>query len=133
MTDMTDIGNIKISDEVVKVIAARATLEVEGIYKMTSGVTDEVNKILGFSKHSRGIRVDVGEKECSIDAFIVVEYGYSIPEVAQKVQESIVARVTELTGLIVVEVNVYVQDVKVREPKSEADEELAEVIEEIEI
>ena len=59
--------------------------------------------------------MEVGEKECSIEAYIVVEYGYPIPEVATEVQEAIVKSVTELTGLKVVEVNVYVQDVKIRE------------------
>jgi uncharacterized alkaline shock family protein YloU len=112
---MSELGNVKIADEVVKVIAAKATLEVDGIYKMTSGVTDEVNKILGINKMTKGVKVEVGEKECSVDVHIVVEYGFPIPEVATNVQGSIIKSITELTGLRVVEVNVYIQDVKVRE------------------
>ena len=112
---MSELGNIKIADDVVKVIAAKATLEVDGIYKMTSGVTDEVNKILGINKMTKGVKVEVGEKECSVDVHIVVEYGFPIPIVATGVQESIIKNITELTGLRVVEVNVYIQDVKVRE------------------
>ena len=112
---MSELGNVKIADDVVKVIAAKATLEVDGIYKMTSGVTDEVNKILGINKMTRGVKVEVGDKECSVDVHIVVEYGYPIPIVAVGVQESIIKNITQLTGLRVVEVNVYIQDVKVRE------------------
>jgi uncharacterized alkaline shock family protein YloU len=116
---MSDLGNIKIADDVVKVIATKATLEVEGIYRMTSGVTDEVNKILGINKMTKGVKVEVGEKECSVDVHIIVEYGYPIPVVATNVQESIIKNITELTGLKVVEVNVYIQDVKVRDKEKE--------------
>ena len=116
---MSELGNIKIADDVVKVIAAKATIEVDGIYKMTSGVTDEVNKILGINKMTKGVKVEVGEKECSVDVHIVVEYGFPIPVVATNVQENIIKNITELTGLRVVEVNVYIQDVKVKEISKE--------------
>lgn len=116
---MSELGNIKIADDVVKIIAAKATLEVDGIYKMTSGVTDEVNKILGINKMTKGVKVEVGEIECSVDVHLVVEYGFPIPIVATNVQESIIRNITELTGLKVVEVNVYIQDVKVREVTEE--------------
>ena len=120
---MTELGNIKISDEVVRIVAAKAAVEVDGVYKMSGGVADEVNKILGKKNLASGVKVEVGEKECSIDAYIVVEYGVSIPEIAEKVQESIVKAITELTGLKVVEVNVYVQDVYIpKEIKEETQE-----------
>ncbi len=117
---MTELGNIKISDDVVKIVAAKAAMEVEGVYKMSGGVADEVNKILGKKNISSGVKVEVGEKECSIDAYIVVKYGVSIPQIAERVQENIVKAITELTGLKVVEVNIYVQDVYiVKEVKEE--------------
>ena len=115
---MSELGSIKIADDVVKAIAARATLEVDGVYKMTGGVTDEVNKILGFNKMTKGVKVEVGEKECSVEVYLIVEYGFPIPVVASNVQENIVKNITELTGLKVVEVNVYIQDVKVKEEAS---------------
>lgn len=122
---MTELGNIKIADDVVKVVASKAATDVKGIYKLAGGVADEVNKILGKKRLTHGVKVEVGEKECSIEAYIVVEYGYPIPEVATEVQEAIVKSVTELTGLKVVEVNVYVQDVKIREDE---DEETIEIL-----
>jgi len=122
---MTELGNIKIADDVVKVVASKAATDVKGIYKLAGGVADEVNKILGKKRLTHGVKVEVGEKECSIEAYIVVEYGYPIPEVATEVQEAIVKNVTELTGLKVVEVNVYVQDVKIRE---EEEEETIEIL-----
>lgn len=121
---MSELGNIRISDDVVKTIAAKAASDVEGVYKLAGGVADEVSKILGKKRPTNSVKVEVGEKECSIEIFIVVEYGYLISEVAHDVQKAVLQAVSELSGLKVVEVNVYVQDVKIRtEEVSEEEEE----------
>ena len=110
---MNELGNIRISDDVVKTIAAIAARGVEGVYKLACGMVDEVSKILGKKRPTNGVKVEVGEKECSIEIFIIVEYGYPISEVAHEVQKAVLKAVSELSGLKVVEVNVYVQDVKI--------------------
>ena len=110
---MNELGNIRISDSVVKTIAAKAASDVEGVYKLAGGMVDEVSKILGKKRPTNGVKVEVGEKECSIEIFIIVEYGYPISEVAHEVQKAVLKAVSELSGLKVVEVNVYVQDVKI--------------------
>lgn len=110
---MNELGNIRISDDVVKTIAAKAASDVEGVYKLAGGMVDEVSKILGKKRPTNGVKVEVGEKECSIEIFIIVEYGYPISEVAHEVQKAVLKSVSELSGLKVVEVNVYVQDVKI--------------------
>lgn len=120
---MSELGNIRISDDVVKTIAAKAASDVEGVYKLAGGVADEVSKILGKKRPTNGVKVEVGEKECSIEIFIVVEYGYLISEVAHDVQKSVLKAVSELSGLKVVEVNVYVQDVKIRAEETSEEEE----------
>ena len=112
---MSELGNIRIADEVIKTIAAKAASEVEGVYKLAGGVVDEVSKMLGKKRLTNGVKVEVGEKECSIEVYIVVEYGYKIPVVAQAVQEAVLKTVSDLSGLKVVEVNVYVQNVMDRE------------------
>lgn len=110
---MNELGNIKISDDVVKTIAAKTAADVEGVYKLAGGVADEFSKILGKRRPTNGVKVEVGEKECSIEIFVIVEYGYPISQIAQNVQKAVLNSVTQMTGLKVVEVNVYVQDVKI--------------------
>lgn len=112
---MSELGNIRIADDVVKTIAAKAASEVEGVYKLAGGVVDEVSKMLGKKRLTNGVKVEVGEKECSIEVYIIVEYGYKIPHVAQAVQEAVLDAVSNLSGLKVVEVNIYVQNVMDRE------------------
>ena len=110
---MNELGNIKIADDVVKTISAKAAQDVSRVYKLAGGVADEVSKMLGKKRLTNGVKVEVGEKECSVEIYIIVEYGYQISEVAQNVQKSVLTAVSTMTGLKVVEVNVFVQDVKI--------------------
>lgn len=120
---MAEVGNIKIADEVVRIVAAKAAVEVEGVHKMSGGVADEVNKIFGKKNQAKGVKVEVGEKECTVEAYIVVEYGVSIPEVASAVQQNVIRAITTMTGLNVVEVNVIVQDIYIpKEAQTENEE-----------
>ncbi len=112
---MSELGNIRIADDVVKTIAAKATADVEGVYKLAGGVVDEVSRILGKKRPTNGVKVEVGEVECNIEIYIIVKYGYKIPEVAEEVQKNVLEEVSRLSGLKVVEVNVYVQNVKMEE------------------
>ncbi|MGL4425693.1 MAG: Asp23/Gls24 family envelope stress response protein [Cetobacterium sp.] len=122
---MNELGNIKIADDVVKTISAKAAQDVSGVYKLAGGVADEVSKMLGKKRLTNGVKVEVGEKECSVEIYIIVEYGYQISEVAQNVQKNVLTAITSMTGLKVVEVNVFVQDVKIlTEEYSEKNEDI---------
>ncbi len=122
---MAELGNIKISNEVVGIIAGIAAMEIKGVHSMAGNFTDGLTNILGRRNLSKGVKVEVGEKECSIDANIRVEYGVRIPDVAVAVQQKILKAVTDMTGLKVVEVNVYVQDIYVA--KEELEEKETEI------
>ena len=119
---MSELGNIRIADDVVKTIAAKAVADVEGVYKLAGGVVDEVSKMLGKKRPTNGVKVEVGEVECSIEVYLVIKYGYKIPEVAEEVQKAVLEEVSNLTGLKVVEVNVYVQNVRMEETEETTEE-----------
>ena len=107
-----DMGIVKISDEVVAVIAGLACSEVKGIVGISSGIVGGITQILGGKKNlSKGVKVNVGENDATIDIFIVVEYGVKIPEVASEVQNSVKRAVESMTGLTVSAINIFVQNV----------------------
>ena len=113
-------GTIKISDEVVSVIAGIAVSEVPGVAGMAGGFAGGISEVLSGKKNlSKGIKVDVGEKETKIDVNIIVEYGTRIPEVAFEIQNRVKKAVEANTGLKVLEVNVHVQGVKAELGKKE--------------
>lgn len=113
-----DLGIVKISDEVVGVIAGLATTEVKGIVGMSASLVGGITQILAGKKNlSKGVKVSVGESSAAIDLYVVVEYGVRIPDVAVEVQENVKKAVESMTGLNVSAVNIHVQNVMI--PKME--------------
>lgn len=105
-------NGIRISDDVVSVIAGVAVSEVPGVAGMAGGFAGGISEVLSGKKNlSKGIKVEVGEKETKIDVNIIVEYGTRIPDVAFEIQNRVKKAVETMTGLKVLEVNVHVQGV----------------------
>ena len=117
---------IKIANDVVAVIAGVAVSEVPGVASMAGGFAGGISEVLSGKKNlSKGIKVDVGEKDAKIDVNIIVEYGARIPDVAFEIQTRVKKTVESMTGLKVKEVNVHVQGVhmiNVKEEKQQDEE-----------
>ncbi len=110
----TEQGQTTIADGVVTKIAGIAAREVAGVHKLGGGVARALGsmtqRLPGGENQSQGVSVEVGETEAAVDVTIVVEYGESIPNVAQKMRENIARRVEAMTGLKVTQVNIEVND-----------------------
>ena len=114
---------IKISNDVVAVIAGVAVSEVPGVASMSGGFAGGISEVLSGKKNlSKGIKVDADEKEVRIDVNIIVEYGSRIPDVAFEIQNRVKKSVENMTGLKVAEVNVHVQGVKTEKDNEEESE-----------
>lgn len=115
---MNELGNVNISQEVVATIAESVVAEIEGVHSLVGGTSK--NEIVKFfqnvSSGGKGIEVEVGETECTIDLYIVAKLGHQLPALAGEIQNKVVKAITEITGLKVQEVNVFIQKV-VKEEK----------------
>ncbi|MCI8443763.1 MAG: Asp23/Gls24 family envelope stress response protein [Clostridia bacterium] len=119
----TENDGIKISDDVVAVIAGVAVSEVPGVAGMAGGFAGGISEVLSGKKNlAKGIKVDVAEKDVKIDVNIIVEYGSRIPDVAFEIQNRVKKAVESMTGLNVEEVNVHVQGVNTDVAKEEREE-----------
>ena len=121
------IGIVKISDEVVSVIAGIAANEIQRIVEIPHGVSSNISQILKGKKASSGkaVKVTLEEDKAIIELNVAVEYGMRIPEVVASVQENVKRTVEAMTGLKVDKVNVNVQNIYV--PKQEQQEAEKEV------
>jgi len=118
---------IKISNDVVAVIAGVAVSEVRGVASMSGGFAGGISEVFSGKKNlSKGIKVDTDEKEVKIDVNIIVEYGTRIPDVAFEIQNRVKKSVENMTGLKVAEVNVHVQGVKTEKDNNEEESEKQE-------
>jgi uncharacterized alkaline shock family protein YloU len=120
--ERTEMGVIQIAPEVVEVIAGLATVEIEGVAGMSGGLVGGIAEFLGRKNLSKGVKVEVGEREAAVDVSIIVEYGYRIPELAANIQRNVKHAIESMTGLHVVEVNVHIHGVHFKgQDKDEAD------------
>lgn len=121
-------GNTVIADSVVSTIAGIAARETGGVYAMGGGVSRTLgavrDRVAGSDDPTRGVKVEVGEKQAAIDLDIVVEYGTPISDAAGDIRSNVSDAVRGMTGLEVVEANVNVLDVHI--PGSDDDEESAQ-------
>ena len=104
-------GRIIFADEVVATIAALAVSDVDGVSTMSGGVVEGITEMLGKKNLTKGVKVEVGQEEAAVDISVNIKYGYKIKEVCEKIQEAVKTAIQNMTGLRVVEINVFVQSV----------------------
>ncbi len=109
-----EFGTIRIADEVVSTVAGLAAADVEGVASMSGGWSTDLVEKLGKKSYGKGIKVEVIDEETKIDIFIVVEFGYQIPDVAENVQKEVKMAVETMTGLSVTAVNVHIVGVSMK-------------------
>ncbi|MFH5835292.1 Asp23/Gls24 family envelope stress response protein [Proteiniclasticum sp. C24MP] len=112
-------GVVKISEDVVGVIAGIAASEIQGIQGLHPTLTGGITQVVtGKRNVTKGVKVTVGERDAIIDMVVSIEYGYKIPEVVQKAQVNVKETVETITGLKVSAVNVYVNNIYVKDKET---------------
>ena len=94
-----NIGEVRVADEVVAIIAGLAATEL-------------VAK-LGMKNLSKGVKVTVEDKTVTVDLALNIRFGYEIPKVSKKVQEKVKSAIETMTGLDVVAVNIKIAGVNI--------------------
>lgn len=112
------VGIVKISDEVVSVIAGIAAEEIDGIVEFQHGVSSIFK---GKKTSGKTVKVTLNENSALIEMAVSVEYGRKIPDVVAKVQENIKRTVEAMTGLSVEAVDIYVQNIYMQKKEEEED------------
>ena len=131
--NLEDYGDIRIADEVIRIVASLAAQEVPGVVSMSGGLTDGINRFLGKENASKGVRLKFEGKTVNASIYLNVEYGYCIPEIALEVQEKVKEAVEAMTGYEVQFVDVNVEGVAKRETRelekeASSDEAMAEIL-----
>jgi uncharacterized alkaline shock family protein YloU len=122
-----EFGQVKISDDVVMIIAGIATSGVKGVVSARTGVAEGISNLFAKNNYSKGIKVEINENTVVLDIFINVEYGYKISEVAKEVQSVVKKEIETMTDLQVAAVNVHVLNiVQEKDKEKEKDKEIIE-------
>ncbi|NCU16781.1 Asp23/Gls24 family envelope stress response protein [Pallidibacillus pasinlerensis] len=118
-----ELGKIEIAPEVIEVIAGIAASEIEGVATMRGNFAAGVAERFGRKNHGKGIRVDLSDNQIKIDVYCVLNYGVSIPKVAQQIQDNIRQALLNMTGLETDEVNIHIVNVNFENLEDNKEEE----------
>lgn len=108
ISEKVNIGEVKVADEVVAIIAGLAATEVEGVESMAGNIPNELVSKLGMKNLSKGVKVYVESKSVTVDVALNIKYGCEILNVSKKVQENVKSAIETMTGLEVSAVNVKI-------------------------
>ncbi|QUH26642.1 Asp23/Gls24 family envelope stress response protein [Serpentinicella alkaliphila] len=106
-----EYGEVKIASEVVATIVGLAALEVKGVAGMSGGLANGIAEKLGKKSLSKGVKLEIKEKEVIIDLYIIVDYGTKIPDISWEIQNNVIKVVETMIGLKAMNVNIHVQGV----------------------
>ncbi|MBE6939514.1 MAG: Asp23/Gls24 family envelope stress response protein [Ruminococcaceae bacterium] len=101
MTRQEELGSIQVSEDVIAAIATSAALETDGVGGLLSNAG-------GKKLTAKGVRVDMDEAGLVVSLFIMIRYGCSVTEIANRVQNAVFTALSDMTGFSVHTVNVHV-------------------------
>lgn len=107
------MGTISYADDVIATIAGLACMEVAGIAGMSGGLISGVAELLGGKNLTKGVKVDVTQKDVKCDIFVIMEYGVEMHKVGENAQKAIKKEIENMAGLNVIAVNVNIQGIKI--------------------
>ena len=114
-------GELTYEDKVIQKIIGLSLEKVPGLLDVDGGFFSNLTeKIINTDNVTHGVNVEVGKKQVAVDLNIVVEYQKNVPALYKEIKDVVVSQVTKMTDLEVVEVNVNVVDIKMKE-QHEAD------------
>lgn len=109
----TDLGAVRINNDVITAIASIAATEVKGVRRMGGGLGHTLYDMLTKKTNVKGVKIQNVDNDVKLSVYIIVDYGVDIPRIADEVQENVKNAVEKMTGLALSEVNVVVEGVAV--------------------
>jgi uncharacterized alkaline shock family protein YloU len=110
----TEKGTTTIAEVVVTKVAGIAAREVGGVHRLGSAVARALGAVtqrLQVGENAtQGVNVDIAEGDATITMNVVIDYGESIPDVAQSIRDNVIRRIEGTTGLHVSSVDISVTD-----------------------
>ncbi len=109
LTHTEQMDSISISEDVLTAITTKAAGEVEGVASvMNQTMTEQLTEQIMRKKVGHGVRVSMEGDQVTLDVYLMVRYGFAIPEVAEKVQKAVAAAIASMANFNVRTVNVHV-------------------------
>lgn len=122
-------GELTYDEKVIQKIIGTAIDKIDGLLTVDGGFFSNIaEKIVNVDNVTSGIETEVGKKQVAVDMDVVIEYGRSIPEIADRIKQVIHEEVYKMTHLEVIEVNINVVDIKTQSEYEEDSETIQDKV-----
>lgn len=110
-----ELGSITISSSVISAIAGSVANKCYGVVGMAfKNTKDGIVNLLKAGNISKGVQVRFDDDNAlHINLHIIVQYGVNINAISESIINNVKYQVSNITGLTVAGVNVYVESVRV--------------------
>lgn len=102
---------MQIAPEVIEVIIGIAARKVDGVYSMRGTLANNFSELFGRQSRGKGVKLNQDEQGLKVDVYAYLNYGVSVPKVAEQIQEKVKQQVMFMTNLTLDQVDVHVQGV----------------------
>jgi len=107
----TDLGVVRINNDVIAAIASIAAMEVKGVNRMGGNLGASLYDMISKKTATKGVRVKRANGDVKLAVSIIVDYGVDISRIGDEVQERVKHSIEKMTGLALSEVDVIVEGV----------------------
>ncbi|WP_297813815.1 Asp23/Gls24 family envelope stress response protein [uncultured Finegoldia sp.] len=108
MNNKFNNGSVKISNDIISLIAAEACLEVKGVKSLMTPTSEKVNIQKGVQK---SIVLEILDNAVNVRAHLEIDSDYKIKDVCHNVQKKIKENIGMMTGLVVINVDVVCEKI----------------------
>ena len=105
------LGEIRIADEVICVIAGLAATEVKGVSTLAGGITNDRITTSGVKNLGKALRINIADNCVDVRIAVILDGSVSIPECSSEIREKIKNAIESMTGMEVTEVQVIIAGV----------------------
>lgn len=106
-TSLVKKGKVDIDRDILLSIINLATKEINGVHSLTNAELPLFKKMSKPKSEGVAIKFDVNGV-LNVDVYIIVNIGYSVPDIAFRVQENIKNSLNSMVGIKPGKINVHV-------------------------
>lgn len=103
-------GKVTCNKNILLSIIDLATKEIAGVSSLCDNFGSGIKRLFS-NNYANGVKIEYGKNGIVIDVYIIVYEGYSVPDIAYKVQENIKNGISSMLDVNIDKINVHVQGV----------------------
>lgn len=106
-------GKIFVSSKAIAKVACYYSLDCYGVESLVpSGFKQRIKNFFTNNNFTNGIKVSTENNRITVDVFVILKFGLSIPAVKKNIKDTIKYNVEDFTGMIVDNVIVHVKGIR---------------------